>query len=75
MPRYEFECNQCKEKFETVLSVKDKESADIACSKCGSRDISQIYSNIYINIKKHSKAETGGCGNDPGCSGCCMRKD
>lgn len=67
MPRYEFECNKCQEKFEIFLSIIDKKSTKIVCPKCKSEDIAQIYSGI--NIKSSAKAGPNGCCGGSGCCG------
>lgn len=69
MPRYEFECNKCQEKFEIFLSIIDKKSAKIVCPKCKSEDISQIYSGININTKYSAKTGSNGCCGGSGCCG------
>jgi putative FmdB family regulatory protein len=67
MPRYEFQCNQCKEKFEVSLSIKDKESAKIVCPKCESEDTVQVYSAINVNTKYSAKNGFNGCCGDCSC--------
>lgn len=68
MPRYEFQCNKCKEVFETTMSVQDKETGKAACPKCNSKDLVQLYSGINIGTGKAVKKKSGGC---CGGSGCC----
>jgi len=66
MPRYDYKCNRCDERFEVSLSVKEKESTTIICPKCKSEDTSQIFGVVGINTKYSSKQSP------PGCSrGCC----
>lgn len=69
MPRYDYKCNQCDERFEISLSVKEKESATIICPKCKSEDTSQIFSVIGINTKYTSKQAPVGCSRGY-CSNC-----
>lgn len=71
MPRYEFECNKCKENFEILMSIKDRESAKIICPECKSNDIAQIFTGINIIIKDSSKTGSKGCCGGCGESGCC----
>ena len=71
MPRYEFECNHCNEKFELTLSMKDRGNAKIVCPNCNSSDTSQVYSGIYINTRSSGKTSFKGCCNE--CDSCMHR--
>ncbi len=72
MPRYEFECNACKENFEKTMSMTERGSAVIVCPKCGSRDAAQKYSDFNVIVKKTEKS----CPNGSCCaSGCPMRRN
>lgn len=45
MPEYSFECDKCRETVTIKATVEEKESG-LACPKCGSRDLSQIFTPI-----------------------------
>ncbi|HHV59442.1 MAG TPA: hypothetical protein GXX49_03955 [Clostridiaceae bacterium] len=68
MPKYEFECNHCKEKFELSLSMKERENARIVCPNCKSSDANQIYSGIFVNTRSSAKPNFDGCCRD--CDSC-----
>ena len=42
MPLYEFECTQCNEIFDQILSVRELEKEEVFCPKCGSREVKQL---------------------------------
>lgn len=68
MPRYEFQCKQCKDTFEQSLSVQDKTNGMAECPKCKSKDITQLFAGININTGKQVKSKQCGC---CGGNGCC----
>lgn len=41
MPIYEYECNDCSEKFELLVYSSDEKSI---CEKCGSADLKRLLS-------------------------------
>lgn len=58
MPIYEYECNNCKTIFETIVSIHSEN--DIPCEKCGSEDTRKLIS--AMGIKVSSKADgSAGC--------------
>ena len=64
MPIYEYECQDCKEIFETLVTSASSEE-EISCSKCGSTDTKKIMSSG--NIRSGSgvslpSAPPAGCG-------------
>jgi putative FmdB family regulatory protein len=46
MPRYDFECSECKTTFEVDLKIseKDQDSDKKVCPKCQSKKVQQIIS-------------------------------
>jgi putative FmdB family regulatory protein len=50
VPKYEFQCNTCKETFDVTMSVKDKGITQIFCPSCKSQDLEQLYNGINIHI-------------------------
>jgi len=45
---YDFECNECKEKFTITKSMND--DSEVIC-ECGSKDVKRIYSVPVFEIK------------------------
>ncbi|MCX8030503.1 MAG: hypothetical protein N3A59_02845 [Thermodesulfovibrionales bacterium] len=54
MPLYDFKCGKCGENFSLVMSVKEKESAQIKCPKCNSEEIKQLYLSYYTKTSRKS---------------------
>ena len=50
MPVYNFECNDCKNKFDKILDFKDSQSKPI-CTKCKSKNTKRIIATAKIIIK------------------------
>ncbi len=48
MPTYEYECNECKHKFEVFQSIKDEPVKD--CPKCG-KSVRKLFSSAGIIFK------------------------
>jgi len=55
MPVYEFECKECNQKFQEILSIKDWEDKNkdgFDCVKCGSKKVEEILSaNVQTSRK------------------------
>ena len=49
MPVYEFQCQDCGKKFETVATLAEKEAGlDPACPKCGRHRARQVFSRFTL---------------------------
>jgi putative FmdB family regulatory protein len=49
MPVYEFQCQDCGKKFETVATLAEKEAGlDPACPKCGRKRARQVFSRFTL---------------------------
>jgi putative FmdB family regulatory protein len=59
LPLYEYECRSCKARFERLVFGN---SAEVACSKCGSTDLSQLLSTFAVSTGAGKAAESGPCG-------------
>jgi len=58
MPVYEFQCQDCGKKFETVATLTEKEAGlDPACPKCGRKRARQVFSRF--TLLTGSKTEGG----------------
>ena len=62
MPKYDFECRSCNEKFDMKMSIKERGAIDLKCVECGSSDVAQIFTGIGI---------ISGSGKEPSAPGCC----
>jgi putative FmdB family regulatory protein len=45
MPYYDYECSDCRKKFDIYRSIKIK-SSNILCPKCGSHNTRQIFKSV-----------------------------
>lgn len=59
MPVFDFECKECGNKFDLMISNKDKEKAK--CPQCGSAEIKQLLSR-FATLSGGSSADS--------CAGC-----
>ncbi|UCD93889.1 MAG: zinc ribbon domain-containing protein [Candidatus Zixiibacteriota bacterium] len=64
MPLYEFNCQECNEKFEELVSSSE---AAIKCPKCGSDKTLKLFSTFASNALKAASA-CGDCKPSPGFS-------
>ena len=64
MPRYDFECQECRESFEIQASVSEyaalMKTKKIECAKCGSKKVTRVFSPPAIHSSS-SSAQGGGC--------------
>ena len=59
MPIYEFKCKKCGKKFETLVSLREK---DIFCPVCKSRDIQKRASSFGIGSDTKTSSSSTSCG-------------
>jgi len=59
MPRYEFLCKHCEDRFIVSISIVDRDK--VKCPKCGGGSVKQIFSPINIGKGNSSGGDTG-CG-------------
>lgn len=72
MPIYEYICENCHQKFETLRSIKDAD-APIACHYCQSQETHRVVSVFFAQSGgKVLAGSGGGCGSCAGgsCSTC-----
>ena len=62
MPLFEYECRDCKSRFEQLVS---NENAGVACRKCGSVSVNRLLSTFAVG----GRTESTSAGPDP-CSTC-----
>ncbi len=66
MPIYEYKCDQCGTRFESLRSMKDAD-ARIECKQCFSLDTHRVISACYSKTESvRSNSSSSGCS---GCSG------
>ena len=41
MPVYDYVCKDCQKSFELVLTLGEHDKGEIACPKCGSKNVEQ----------------------------------
>jgi putative FmdB family regulatory protein len=46
MPLYEYECQKCKKVFTLALTLSEHERGQVACSGCGSKQVTQLISHF-----------------------------
>lgn len=44
MPLYEYECQNCKNIFTAVLSLREHEMEEVSCPNCRSKEVRQLMS-------------------------------
>jgi putative FmdB family regulatory protein len=54
MPQYNFLCRACNEEFSKILTISEYEKGQIACPKCGSKDVEQRWAAFYAVTSKKS---------------------
>ncbi len=61
MPLYEYECQECKSRFEKLIYCKE---AAVTCAVCGSSNLNQLLSVFSVGAPQQQAAapEAGPCG-------------
>lgn len=54
MPEYEFECQQCGEKFSQKETYEEHDQHKEKCPKCGSKRVEQLVSQVHVKTSKKS---------------------
>lgn len=54
MPRYEYICHECDERFEQPEHMEDHATAHPKCPNCGSRNVEQVYSAFFAKTSRKS---------------------
>ena len=54
MPVYEYLCNDCHQAFETVLTLKEHDGADVTCPRCNSKNVEQDVADFFAVTSKKS---------------------
>jgi putative FmdB family regulatory protein len=55
MPTYEFYCEDCKQSFTLILSIKEHEGEKYGCPKCKTKKVKQLISTFQTVTSKKSK--------------------
>lgn len=63
MPLYEYKCDKCDNKFETLVSFRNAGNP-VECPKCGSRETSKLMSTFCANAGGNttSASSSASCG-------------
>lgn len=54
MPIYDYKCQKCGESFSLVMSIKEKETRKVKCTKCKSVKVNPVYSGFFAMTSKKS---------------------
>ena len=71
MPMYEYHCLDCKYTFDVKATMQEKEKGlNIACEKCGSTKLEQVFGGFSLLTNKSVRQRGGGCcGGNSNCCG------
>jgi putative FmdB family regulatory protein len=75
MPTYEYHCKECGHSFDLFSSIAEKErrerEASIACEKCGSRKVEQVFGGFSILTGTRVRQDADSGSNCCGGGTCC----
>lgn len=54
MPIYDYQCLDCGKESLVVLTLKQHESNNVICPKCGSSKVQQLYTSFVAHTTKKS---------------------
>lgn len=59
MPIFDFQCKECGNKFDLMISNKDKDK--VQCTQCGSKDVKQLLSMFATSSAGAAPNSCQGC--------------
>jgi putative FmdB family regulatory protein len=68
MPTYQYQCKDCKHRFEITRSYSDPQSGLPECERCGGTNTRRVMTSVYA--KTGSEHELAMAGSSQGCSSC-----
>ena len=81
MPTYEFRCQQCKKRFDRVISYSDYGTVAVSCPHCGSTSVTRLIGRVRLarNSMQHladlaDPANLDQIGEDPRALGRAMKE-
>lgn len=54
MPVYDFRCTRCGHEFTLTLSIKERESQEITCPKCGAAKPETLMTPFFAKTSRKS---------------------
>jgi putative FmdB family regulatory protein len=54
MPRYEYLCEECKRRFELIMTISEREKAKPTCPDCKGTNVSPQFSGFIAQTGKKS---------------------
>jgi putative FmdB family regulatory protein len=54
MPVYDYVCKDCQKSFELILTLGEHDKGEVACPKCGSKNVEQDAAAFYAVTSKKS---------------------
>jgi putative FmdB family regulatory protein len=51
MPIYEYQCQCCEKKFQSLIMKKEEEK-ELSCPECGSRDLKRLISRAVYHVSE-----------------------
>ena len=68
MPNYDFKCQDCNERFEVRVTIKEMEENRISCTYCNSKNIKRIFNGFAFCKGGGSYSDSSS--NSSSCSTC-----
>lgn len=69
MPFYDLRCTHCKEEFNIMAKMSERDDKSIKCPKCGNNELEAIFKSV--NVIQSRKSDPPACPNAHKCGGCC----
>jgi putative FmdB family regulatory protein len=72
MPRYEFLCEKCKKPFELIMTISERDKAQVKCPTCKGTNVVPQFGGVHgadgeeeLTVCSRSCLEAGDPGNSP----------
>jgi len=54
MPKYEYVCSDCGNKFSVTMTFSERDKGQVACPKCKGGKVAQRFSTVFTKTSRKS---------------------
>ncbi|MGA7214669.1 MAG: zinc ribbon domain-containing protein [Terrimicrobiaceae bacterium] len=55
MPLYEYVCRKCHNKFDEMLTIKERETKEVHCPKCHGTDLEKVIESVFVKTASKTR--------------------
>jgi putative FmdB family regulatory protein len=54
MPTYEYQCKECGQRFDQVLTISEHDKHKPRCPQCKSENVEPVFSSLFVKTSRKS---------------------